>query len=155
MSSEECKSGMTHKEVTFEEVTVGTNIPSLVKRPTTVSLFMFGAVTWITHRIHFDYNFARSRGLHDVVVHGPLQAGYLIQMITEWLGESGTLRKLSYRHHMPAFPGDVLTCTGVVKDKRAEDGKGCLEVELLIKNQHDERVSSGTATVHVPMKRLA
>ncbi len=143
---------VTPTEVIFDDVKVGTAIRPLVKKPTTVSLFMFSAAMWLTHRIHFDYNFARSVGLKDIVVHGPLQGSYLVQMITDWLGENGTLRRLSYRHHTPAFPGDVLTCTGVVKDKRAEYGKGCLELDLLIENQNKERLTSGEATVYVPMR---
>ena len=139
-------------QVTFEDITTGMKLVPLVKKPTKVNLFRFGAVTWITHRIHFDSDFARSLGLKDVIVHGPLQTCYLIQMITDWLGENGTVGKVSYRHHRPAFAGDVLMCTGVVKDKRIEGGKGCLEIELLVENQNKEKLTSGTALVYIPVK---
>ena len=156
MSSKNWQSVMASREpVAFEDVEVGLSIPPLVKKPTTLSVFMYCAAMWLTHRIHWDQAYARSEGHRDVLVVGPLQAAYLMQMITDWLGEDGTLRKLFYRHHLEAIPGDVLTCTGNIKDKREEDGKGCLELDLLIENQNKEKVTSGTATVYIPMKHPA
>lgn len=146
------QSGTRPEGPVFDDVELGTNIPTLVKRPTVVTLFLFGAAAWITHRIHYDQAYARSLNLKDVLVQGPLQAGYLVQMVTDWLCENGTIRKLTYRHHTPAYPGDVLTCTGKIKDKRVEDGKGCLDIELSIVNQNTEKVISGVAVVYIPMR---
>jgi len=137
----------------FEDVTVGMKLPQLVKRPTPVSLFMFSAAIWMPHRLHYDLEFARSVGLKNIIVHGPLQIGYLIQMITNWLGENGTLKKLSYRHHASAFPGDELTCKGVIAATREEGGKGCVDIELTLENQDKDLLVSGTATVIIPTKR--
>ncbi len=142
---------MADRQITFEDASVGMAIPALVKKPTTVGLFMFAAAVWLTHRIHYDREFARSVGLKDIVVISSLQFSYLIQMINDWMGESGTIRKLSYRHHAPAFQGDVLTCSGTITEKRVEDGKGCLTIDLLIENQNKQKITSGNAIVYVPM----
>lgn len=37
-------------------------------------LFRFSALTYNAHRIHYDHEFARHDGYDDLVVHGPLQA---------------------------------------------------------------------------------
>lgn len=37
-------------------------------------LFRFSALTYNSHRIHYDHNWARQEGYADLVVHGPLQA---------------------------------------------------------------------------------
>jgi hydroxyacyl-ACP dehydratase HTD2-like protein with hotdog domain len=134
----------------FEKLAVGMALPQLVKRPTTMSLFMYGAANWVYHRVHYDQDYARSVGLRNVVVHGTLQACYLVQMITDWLGENGRLKKLSFRHHQPAYPGDVLTCRGIITDKRTEDGRGCLVLDLAIVNQENQKTTSGTASVWFP-----
>lgn len=140
-------------EPIFEEVDKGMNIPPLEKKPSSIDLFMFSAALWITHRAHFDQDYQRSVGHKDILIQGPLQAGYLIQMITDWLGDSGELRKLSYRHHMSAYSGDMLTSRGRVRNKRIEGGKGCLELDLWIENENMDKVTSGAATVYFPLKK--
>ena len=37
-------------------------------------LFRFSALTYNAHRIHYDHNWVREEGYADLVVHGPLQA---------------------------------------------------------------------------------
>jgi 3-methylfumaryl-CoA hydratase len=37
-------------------------------------LFRFSALTYNAHRIHYDHEFVREEGYDDLVVHGPLQA---------------------------------------------------------------------------------
>ena len=134
----------------FETLAVGTRLPQLVKQPTTISLFMYGAANWVYHRVHYDQDYARSVGLRNVVVHGTLQASYLVQMITDWLGQSGILKKLSFRHHQPAYPGDVLTCSGVITNKCTKNGNCCVVIDLAVVNQDNEKTTTGTATVCFP-----
>jgi 3-methylfumaryl-CoA hydratase len=48
-------------------------------------LFRFSALTYNAHRIHYDHNWVRQEGYSDLVVHGPLQA----LMMGELLRRSG------------------------------------------------------------------
>ena len=148
MNKRKSRDSAAPSEPEFEMLAPGMRLPQLIKRPTTISLFMYGAANWVYHRVHYDQDYARSVGLRNMVVHGTLQASYLVQMITDWLGENGILKKLSFRHHVPAYPGDVLTCSGVINDKRFEDGHRCLVLDLAIVNQDNEKTTTGTATVY-------
>ena len=47
----------------FEDVEAGYEIPPLAKIPEHTNLFMFSAVTWNRHRIHYDADFARDHNL--------------------------------------------------------------------------------------------
>ncbi len=71
-------------------------------------LFRFSALTFNTHRIHYDAPYAseieRYRGL---VVHGPLMATLLLQMAGEELGEN-RLATFGFRAMSPAIAGDEL-----------------------------------------------
>ncbi len=49
---------MPKEQLHFEDIQVGNEIPSLVKKPTSVDLFMFSAICWQPHRIHYDKEFA-------------------------------------------------------------------------------------------------
>ena len=44
---------------------------------------------------------------------------YLAELVSDWLGTKGTLKKLSFRHKAPAYVGDTLIAKG--KTKAIED----------------------------------
>ncbi len=71
-------------------------------------LFRYSALTFNTHRIHYDAPYAeaeeRYRGL---VVHGPLTASLLLQLAARELGEN-TLRSFQFRGMSPAVADEPL-----------------------------------------------
>lgn len=71
-------------------------------------LFRYSALTFNTHRIHYDAAYAqdveRYRGL---VVHGPLTASLLLQLAARELGEN-RLRQFEFRGLSPAIAGEPL-----------------------------------------------
>lgn len=71
-------------------------------------LFRYSALTFNTHRIHYDAPYAREveryRGL---VVHGPLTASLLLQLAARELGEN-RLRSFAFRGLSPAIAGEAL-----------------------------------------------
>ncbi len=71
-------------------------------------LFRYSALTFNTHRIHYDALYAqgveRYRGL---VVHGPLTASLLLQLAARELGEK-RLRTFQFRGLSPAIAGEPL-----------------------------------------------
>lgn len=71
-------------------------------------LFRYSALTFNTHRIHYDTPYAREveryRGL---VVHGPLTASLLLQLAAAELG-ANRLRNFAFRGLSPAIAGEPL-----------------------------------------------
>ena len=71
-------------------------------------LFRYSALTFNTHRIHYDAPYARDveryRGL---VVHGPLTASLLLQLAATHLGEN-RLTRFAFRGKSPAIAGEAL-----------------------------------------------
>lgn len=81
-------------------------------------LFRYSALTFNTHRIHYDAPYAeqieRYRGL---VVHGPLIASLLLQLAAAELGEN-RLRTFGFRGLSPAIAGEPLHLVM----RKSEDG---------------------------------
>jgi 3-methylfumaryl-CoA hydratase len=48
--------------------------PALTLTADEAFLFRFSALTYNAHRIHYDHNWVREEGYGDLIVHGPLQA---------------------------------------------------------------------------------
>lgn len=86
--------------------------------PDTRLLQRFSALTFNTHRIHYDAPYARDveryRGL---VVHGPLTASLLLQLAADELGEN-RVRSFSFRGVSPAIAGEELN----LALRKAEEG---------------------------------
>ncbi len=135
-------------ELSFEDVKVGQTIPPLVKQPTEIDVFLFSAVTWNPHRIHYDADFAREHeSLPGVLVHRPLHGCYLEQMLTDWVGDRGRLKIISWANRGPAKAGDTLTCRGKVTDKHTEDGQNFIRCEIWVENDKGVVLTPGKAVV--------
>ena len=144
--------GLEKPELLFEDVDVGTELPALEKHPTTIQLFRYSAVTWNAHRIHFEKEYARAEGHPDVLVQAHLHGAFLLQMIGDWMGPLGRVVKFGWSNRGRAIPGDTLTCTGRIVDKRTEGDLGLIDLELMEVNQRGETCAPGTATVALPTR---
>lgn len=137
----------------FDSVTVGSEITPLEKRPTSLQLFRYSAVTWNAHLIHYDDAYAKSEGYPDILVQSHLHGCFLIQTVLDWAGPGARLRRFRWENRHLAVPGDVLTCTGKVTARRAENGFGVLECELQESNQDGRICAPGWAVVEVPLSQ--
>lgn len=76
-----------------------------------VTLFRFSALTFNSHRIHYDVRYATEvEGYRDLVVHGPLTALLLLDAGSRWIGAPP--RSFSYRATGPLFCGEEFTIAG-------------------------------------------
>src|SRR3972149_11429871 len=84
-------------QVYYEDIQVGSEIPALVKYPTTMQLVKYAGASGDYYQIHYDKDIALANGLPGVIVHGWLTLSFLGQMLTDWLGGGGGLGKLDGR----------------------------------------------------------
>jgi 3-methylfumaryl-CoA hydratase len=87
--------------------------------PDSVMLFRYSALTFNSHRIHFDGDYARSvEGYPGLVVHGPLLATLLLDhlMCRE---SSGQIVSFNCRAISPVFAGEAVTLSLIRKDGSA------------------------------------
>ncbi len=138
--------------VFYEDVELGCEIPGLVKYPTTMQLVKFAGASGDYYQIHYDKDFAQANGLKGVIMHGWLALSFLGQMITDWIGEKGTLVKLSgsYRGMNPVH--EDIICNGRVTRKYVEDGRNCVRVEIWAENPQGDKTVTGSAVVALPSR---
>ena len=91
-------------------------------------LFRYSALTHNTHRIHYDFPYATNvEGYPDIVVHGPLMATFLLDLINNIIKVTKQkLNKFSFKLLRPVFVGGeiyaqaIKTSTGLdlwIKDQ--------------------------------------
>ena len=140
------------EQVFYEDIEAGSEIPSLVRCPTTVQLVKFAGASGDYYPIHYDKDFALANGLPGVIVHGWLALSFLGQMITDWMGEGGTLVKLSGSYRGMNLVGEDIVCNGRVTRKHLEDNRHCVRLEIWAENPQGERTASGSAVVMLPSR---
>ena len=139
-------------QIYFEEIEIGQSIPSLVKHPTPRQLVMWAAASEEYYEIHYDKDFARERGLPGIIVHGMLQMSFLGQMITDWIGERGTVKKIRTSNRAITLPNQDLTCKGTVTRKYVENTENLVQCEMWLETEKGEKTVVGEALVSLPGK---
>ena len=74
-------------------------------------LFRFSALTFNAHRIHYDLPYTQGEGYPALVIHGPLTAVLLADLVTHETGQVA-LEHFSFRAKSAFFLGDRMTLLG-------------------------------------------
>jgi 3-methylfumaryl-CoA hydratase len=89
--------------------------------PDPVLLFRFSALTFNSHRIHYDYRWAtQAEGYPGLVVHGPLTTALLIDFARD-SNPGRSLRSYATRARAPLFD----TAPFELRGRPTADGRGC------------------------------
>jgi 3-methylfumaryl-CoA hydratase len=100
-------------------------------------LFRYSALTFNSHRIHYDLSYAREEERYrGLVVHGPLTATLLLDLAQRELGDN-CLKAFSFRGMSPAMCGEVLHLVM----RSVDDG-----IELAAFADDGRQIVSATAT---------
>ena len=136
----------------FEDVLIGVEIPTLEKFPTPRQLVMYAGASGDYNPIHYDRDAAEAKGLPGIVVHGQLVSAWLIQMLTDWLGSAGVLKKYSVSYKAMTFPGEKLLLKGTIA-KKSDALDGIVTLSIWAENPRGEKTVAGTAVVQ--LQRMA
>ena len=105
--------------------------------PSEALLFRYSALTFNSHRIHYDLPYATEvEGYPGLVVQGPLTASLLLDLCARELGPD-PLASFAFRARTPAFAGEAIYLVG------RRDGS---EVELAALGDDGRTIISATAT---------
>ena len=124
-------------------VRVGDELPELTKHPTTRQLVQYAGAQGDFYEIHYDQDYARGVGLPGVILHGLLKAGFLGQLLTDWLGDRGTVKAFEVSYRGIDVPGRPYRCRGKVTGVQGDQ----VELELWGEDPEGRRTTVGCATV--------
>jgi len=139
----------------FEDVSVGDELPELVKQPGNRQLVMYAGASQDFVAIHYDLNVAKEAGHPNVIIHGALKSAWLGELVTGWIGSEGRLLELDVSYRAIDYPGDTATCVGKITDVRIEDGVGLVEIEIGLRNPEGAISTPGRALVSLPTRSVS
>ncbi len=140
------------EQLYFEDVKEGLELPTVEKNPTTQQLVKYAGASGDYYQIHYDQEFAKVNGLPNVILHGALKNAFLGHLMTNWVGEHGTLRKLSAQYRGMDVPGTPIYAKGVVTKKYVENGDNLVECDIWLESADGEKTTTGNAVVSLPSR---
>lgn len=102
--------------------------------------------------LHYDEQFARDAGNEGVFAHGMLTAGYVARLVTDWFG-LGQIQTFDVRFRTRVWPGETLTITTEVTEKKEYEDATIVHTDIIVQNQADETVLTGSASAALQENR--
>jgi acyl dehydratase len=142
--------------VTFDALNAGYNIdgPSFAVSRESIRLFCDASLDYNPLHLDDDYmkgNFGKTN-FGGIIMHGMNNFGLISRMLTDWAYPAGALhRRLETRWLKPVKPGDTITPAGIVKSKQVTAKSRWVVIDVLVRNQLDEKIAIGEAMVEFPL----
>jgi len=151
------------RQICYEDVEERTEITPLAKVATTRMLVQWAGASGDFNPLHYEDDFAKTMGVEAPIVHGALKRAWLGQLMTDWIGGEGQLKKLSCQYRGMDYPrkmkareephdGETWWCKGSVTKKYEDDGEHLVECEIWVENGKGERTTPGSALVALPAR---
>jgi acyl dehydratase len=135
---------MTH-ELYFEDINVGDEMPKLVKGPLhKLQHVIYAGASGDFNPLHTDDDFARAVGMKDgVITHGMLIMGFAGQAITAWVPRK-CLRRFGVRFSGMTRPGNTITISGKVVDKKSDGKENLITCEVVAMDEKGDVKLTGS-----------
>ena len=132
----------------YDEVEVGTELPSRTFPLRRVDLVRYCGASGDFNIIHWNQRVAQSVGLPDVIAHGMLTMATAARVLTDWTGDPGAVESYRVRFSRPIVvpdddEGAELTVSAVVEEK-LPDGRVALSLTATVA---DAKVLAGARAV--------
>ncbi len=133
--------------ITWEEIREGTALPRLEKRPGVTQLVKYAAGSGDFNPLHHDYGFPQAKQIGSIIVHGRFKYAALGELVSNWLGHRGRIRKISCQFRGMDFPDQPIVCTGKVARKWEESGERLAQLTIWTENGDGKQTTPGEAIV--------
>ncbi|MEH6940555.1 MaoC family dehydratase [Bacillus sp. JJ722] len=131
--------------ISYEDLKIGDEA-SFSKTVSEADIYHFAGITGDFNPLHVDKEFAKTTIFKERITHGILTAGFISTVIGMKLPGINTIYLSQNLNFLaPVKIGDTVTAQVKVMEKK--DQKKIIRLQTIVKNQHDELVINGEATV--------
>jgi 3-hydroxybutyryl-CoA dehydratase len=142
----------------FAKLAIGQRVqgaPFAVTRET-IREFCDGSLDYNPLHLDDEYmksNFGKTQ-FGGIIMHGMTNFGLITRMLTDWLYPLGGVhRRLETRWRAPVKPGDTITPSARIVNKRKTDAADWVVLDVEVRNQRSEAVATGEAMAEFPRAR--
>ena len=132
------------------DVKEGQELPELKTGPVRGdSLMIMADMLQDPNPIHWNLEYAKSRGLKEVIQQGTLNMVPFYSLLERWCGDSMYIKEVKCRFLGNVFKGDIVTTYGTVRSVVKGGVSTEIHVGMHQKNESGERTSEGTAIISI------
>ncbi|HMV45513.1 MAG TPA: MaoC/PaaZ C-terminal domain-containing protein [Leptospiraceae bacterium] len=134
-------------KIEFDKVEVGQEIPSLTLPAIThANLVRYAGASGDFNPIHNDKDFAIANGLDGTIAHGMFVMALIGRACTNWVDQK-QIKFFGVKFKAMTKLGSVLTCKGVIKKKKEENGEKLITLTVEAVDQNGEVKAGGDLIV--------
>jgi 3-hydroxybutyryl-CoA dehydratase len=142
--------------ITFDSLSAGDGIAGPQFEVSRESIRLFCDASLDYNPLHLDDEYMKGSfgktHFGGVIMHGMNNFGLITRMITDWAYPAGAIhRRLETRWLKPVRPGDTIQPAGIIRSKQVTAKSRWVVIDVVVRNQHEERVASGEAMVEFPL----
>jgi acyl dehydratase len=104
----------------------------------------------VAQRLHWENEWSQQIGNPMAYDYAVMRECWLSHFLTDWVGDDGWVHRQHDEMRKFNYIGDFHKITGEVTDKRIEDGRGYVDIEMRATNQRGDVTAPGNATVVFP-----
>ncbi len=131
--------------IQWDQIQEGDELPELHKKPGVSQLVKYAAGSGDFNPLHHDYAFPQAQQIGSIIVHGRFKYASLGQLVSDWLGHGGRIRKIACQYRGMDMPDQEMVCGGRVTRKWEEEGARLVELELWTRNAEGKNTTPGAA----------
>ncbi|HJP41726.1 MAG TPA: MaoC family dehydratase [Dehalococcoidia bacterium] len=139
-------------QIYFEDFELEDELPTEERHPTEDLAMDFFGHDNLRNSAFSDAEAGKRMGVGGALVPGLLKLSWFTQYLSDWAGLEGSVKSLRLAFRRPDIQQKPLILTGKIVDKRQEDGKNVVELELAMINDSGEPSVRATAAVELPSK---
>jgi len=135
----------------FNNLRVGEQLPTLTYQVSATQIFMYSAITWNRHPIHYNQTQARREGHDDILVQRGLLGNLLVRYVTSSF-RNIYIQTLDWKVTSSLTPDQVVQCTATVTKLSLADWQEALQLSLTMEHE-DRLICAGSVEIRALQKR--
>ena len=135
----------------FEDINVDDEMQSLERTPTTDMAIDFFGRDNPTNPAFSDAEAGKRMGIQGALVPGMLKMAWMTQFASDWAGTEGKVVNLRAAFRRPDVADNPIVLAGRVVDKRQEEGRNIVELEIVTLASGEPSVR-GNVQVELPSR---
>jgi acyl dehydratase len=136
-------------KLVFKNIKVGDALTPLTKTGITrTQISQFAAATNDFAPMHVDEELAKSKGYSGICAQNQLAFAYCEQALNNHANNLDILKMTSTFQKL-IWPGDMLTCKGLISKRYEQEGQHLVDFDLWVENQNQDIILKGNATCSI------
>ena len=133
--------------ISFDSIEVGQELPEFTRKTDFDNWNRFAAVNDEFISMHMDDEMARAMGQLGAIGMGNLRWTYLLNALRDWAGDEAEIVNMNVQFRGTNLKNDVLRTRAVIAEKKTENGRNLVTLDIDVLNQNDEATTPAKAAI--------